>query len=210
MAHLTDIPAGLQTGFLKETESSVMPEIRREGNKVYFPAFIRKITRSFPRGEAYDFYRYFEIPVAYVGQNLQDYDAFAIASYAGIRKYFYGPPEVQLEQQLKGTFASHQYAVRAAFPKTSGEVIPAVERFQDIRTRFWETVDAACTDIGKTRADLPERFNSEMMLTFASSNGMTLKNIAEYAQKFMIVSLNLLQNGRNWDELFPAPETGRR
>jgi len=189
---LTSIPASLQTDFLVESFSNVQPEIRREGNNIVYPAFIR----------AENEYRYFDVTIPYTGQTLSDYDACALQSYAALRKHFYGDFAVQNEQILKGTFAAHQYAVRVAFPKASGEVIAAVERFTAIKAAFWSQADATCAAVGKTRADLPATFTAETMLSFAKTNGMTDAQISEYAAAFSVVSLNLLHNGRNWDELF--------
>lgn len=119
-----------------------------------------------------------------------------------MRKYFYGPWNVQNEQQLKGTFAAHQYAVKIAFPKFAGESLQEVNRFRVIYQEFWTTIDEATALVGKTRSDLPEVFNAEEMLSWARQNGMSETNIAEYAQVFSVISLNLLQNGRNWQEMF--------
>ncbi len=46
MLELKDIPANLQTDFLIETESDTPPAIRREGNTVIYPAFIRIFERE--------------------------------------------------------------------------------------------------------------------------------------------------------------------
>ncbi|MEA4863271.1 MAG: hypothetical protein AB7F40_07855 [Victivallaceae bacterium] len=193
MIEHTDIPANLQTDFLTETVSDSEPVIRREGAMLIFPAFVRAVGGVF---------RCFEVPCAYTGQNMTDYAVCAIAGYADLRRHFYGPAAVQLEQQLKGTFTAHQYAVRAAFPKSAGEIQAAVARFEAIRNNFWDLVDAACAAAGKSRVELPEIFNAEDMMTLAAENGMSAADVAEYTVKFSIVSLNLLQNGRNWSELF--------
>ncbi len=198
---ISNIPADLETSFLKESESSMEPVIRREGSTLFFPALVRSETRTIGNVEV-TVYRYFDIPCAYTGQDIADYDKCKLQSYADLRRAFYGPVTVQLEQQLKGTFAKHQYAVKAAFPKTDGEVLPGVVRFNEIRTRFWALIDEACAAVGKTREDLPDSFNAEEMLAFAAENGMSAEQIADYTAKFSILSLNLLQNGRNWDELF--------
>ncbi len=199
---LTNIPANLQTDFLIETHCDSMPELRREGATVTYPAFIREETITDAGGTTRTGYRCFLVDVPFTGQNLANEDEFIHASYASIRKHFYGDYSVQNEQMLKGTFAAHQYAVRLAFPKSADEVIEAVERFNAIKTEFWHAVDAACALMGCTRADLPERFTAEQMLAFATAHGMPNERIAEYAQIFSVVSLNLLHNGRNWDELY--------
>jgi len=187
------IPEGLQTNFLRETESGELPAIRREGGVLRIPALVRRTE---------DGYVYFDVPVPFTGQDISDYAKCLRQSYAALRRFFYGDWAKQLEQQLHGTFARHQYAVKTAFPKVEGEVIPEVERFAAIKDEFWTAVDAACAEVGKTRADLPAKFNSEDMARFAVENGMAAAKIAEYAQVFSTISLNLLQNGRNWDELF--------
>ena len=195
MTHIIEsIPAGMQVDFLVETVSNTLPVIRREGKRVIFPAFVRI------DGEKY---RYFEVPVPFAGQELSDYDKFAIQSYADIRRFFYGPAAVQLEQQLKGTFAQHQYAVRLAFPKKAGDVPAAVHRFEDIKADFWNVIDGVLTTVGKTRDDLPEMpFNAEEMLVWAKGNGLSDASIEEAAEEIMRISLDLLHNGRNWLELF--------
>ena len=190
---IDSIPAGLQTDFLRETESAVLPVIRREGRNLIFPALIREIEGV---------YRYFEVPVPFTGQDVTDYEKCMYQSYAALRKFFYGSWAVQNEQMLKGTFAKHQYAVKTAFPKRAGEVLPEVVRFEAIKADFWNKIDAACASVGKTREDLPAKFNAEEMLAWAVENGMGAADIATYAQAFSVVSLDLLQNGRNWDELF--------
>lgn len=193
MITLTDIPANLQTDFLIETVSDTEPALRREGGKMIFPAFVRLVDGV---------YRYFEVPCAYTGQDCADYDACALAYYADLRRHFYGAWATQLEQQLKMTFAGHQYAVKAAFPKPGGESATAEARFEAIKANFWDLVDAACAAVGKSRIELPETFNAEVMMALAVENGMGAAEVADYTAKFSIVSLNLLQNGRNWKELF--------
>ncbi len=202
MLELTEIPKNLQTDFLTETHCDVMPEIRREGANVIYPAFVREETITGEDDSTRTGYRFFRVEVPYTGQNLTDEAAFVYASYAAIRKHFYGDFSVQNEQMLKGTFAAHQYAVRVAFPKSATEVIEAVERFNAIKIEFWNAVDAACALMGCTRSDLPEHFTAEQMLAFATTHGMSADKIAEYAQISSVVSLNLLHNGRNWDELY--------
>ena len=86
------------------------------------------------------------------------------------------------------------------------------QRFKAIKATFWAAVDEVCSKVGKTREDLPVSggFNAEQMVAFAIEKGMSAADIASYTSKFTIISLNLLQNNRNWDELFvdiPAPVT---
>ena len=198
---INNIPDGLQTDFLRETESAELPVIRREGSNLIFPALVREETRQMAEGEI-TIFRFFEVPVPFTGQNASDYEKCMYQSYAALRKHFYGDWAVQNEQILKGTFAKHQYAVKTAFPKRAGEVLPEVTRFEAIKADFWNKIDVACASVGKTREDLPAKFNAEEMLAWAVENGMGAADIATYAQAFSVVSLDLLQNGRNWDELF--------
>ncbi len=191
---VNEIPENFDVSFLTETESGTEPVIRREDGLIFFPALIRN------NG---GLYRYFDVPVKYKGQELADYDKCKLQCYAALRAFFYGPVTVQLEQQLKGTFAAHQYAVKLAFPKAEGDIPAGVTRFNAIKAEFWAAIDEVLTATGKTRADLPEQpFNAEAMLAWAVAQGMTEDAIAGYAQTFSAISLNLLHNGRNWNELF--------
>ena len=201
MSELTQIPANLQTDFLVEVESDIMPEIRRSGNTLQFPVFIRAVSQNDEHGDR-TVYRYFEVAMPFTGQPLNDYTECKYRCYAALRRYFYGDYAVQNEQILKGTFAAHQYAVKLAFPRNAGEVIAAVTRFNTIKADFWTAVDSACAMVEKTRADLPTKFNAEAMLLFAATNGMSAADIGTFTAKFSVISLNLLQNNRNWDELF--------
>lgn len=194
MIKLSNVPANMQTDFLTESYSSTMPEIKRHRGKVFYPAFVRKLDDGN--------YAFYPVVVPYTGQDLENEEAFIHASYADLRKHFYGPAEVQLEQQLKLTFFQHQYAVKLAFPKSDDEVIGAVQRFEAIKAQFWQLVDAACVAVDKSRADLPARFNAEEMAAWAVANGMDNDQVQYFSMQFAIVSLNLLQNGRNWHELF--------
>ena len=92
MGIITELPAGFHPEFFRESESDAMPMLRREGMTVYYPAFVRREERG-----GGTIYRYFEVPVPFAGQNLENADAFALASYAAIRKYFYGSQEMQAE-----------------------------------------------------------------------------------------------------------------
>jgi len=204
MSELTNIPEKLKTDFLRESESAVLPEIRVENGTIIIPCFVRQENRT--EGETqYTVYRYFDVFVPNFGQNISDYNICVRQSYAALRQHFYGDWAVQNEQILKGEFTSHQYAVRMAFPKYEGESIDAVTRFYAIKSEFWTCIDAVLASLGKTRADLPPQpFNAETMLAWATQQGMTEEDIASYAQTFSAISLNLLHNGRNWNELFPA------
>lgn len=202
MSELTNIPANLKTDFLRESESAVLPEIRTENGKIIIPVFIRQETRT--EGEQqFTVYRYFDVSVPNVGQNISDYNLCVRQSYAALRRHFYGDWAVQNEQILKGEFAAHQYAVRQAFPKYEGESIAAVERFEAIKGEFWGLIDEVLAALGKTRKDLPAQpFNAETMLAWATQQGMSAADQANYATKFIAVSVNLLHNERNWNELF--------
>lgn len=205
MAIITELPAGFHPEFFRESESDTAPVLRREGMTVYYPAFVRQEER-----EDRTVYRYFEVPVPFTGQNLADAEAFALASYAAIRKFFYGTQEMQAELRDDFVWEAHRQAVRSAFPKAAGAVNELAQRFKAIKAIFWATVDEVCSKVGKTRADLPVSggFNAEQMVAFAIENGMSAADIASYTSEFTIISLNLLQNNRNWDELFvdiPAP-----
>lgn len=199
---ITNLPASFRSKYFRETESANIPEIRREGNITIFPAFVRQETRQGEDGESYTAYRYFEVPVPFTGQDTTDYESFALSSYAAIRKFFYGTQEQQSEMRDDCEWEAHRQSVRTAFPKTPDAVNEAEVRFQTIKAEFWETVDAAAAAVGKRRTDLPEKFNAEEMLAWAAENGMAAEDIAKYTSAFAIISLNLLQNSRNWDELF--------
>ena len=199
------LPAGLDVSGLVESESIELPAIRRAGGILYFPALVREATRQVA-GDVLTVYRYFDVPVAFTGQDTSDYERCKLQSYAAIRKFFYGDFAKQNEQILKGTFARHQYAVKTAFPKAAGEVLHEVERFNAVKTEFWAAVDAACAAVGVSRASLPAKFNSDTMIQFAVANGMSAAQVAEFSQTFFRISLDLLQNGRNWDELFDTEE----
>ncbi len=198
---IDNLPQGFQTDFLREAEGEELPAIRKEGGNLFFPALVRRETRQ-AGGVEKTIFRFFDVPVRFTGQDVADYEKCKIQSYADLRKFFYGPWAVQNEQILKGTFAKHQYAVKTAFPKRNGEVLPEVTRFNEIHAAFWAKIDAACASVGKTRDDLPAKFNAEEMLAWATENGMSAADIVSYAQEFSVISINLLQNGRNWDELF--------
>ena len=206
------LPAGFHPEFFRETESFTAPEIRREGMTVYFPAFVRAITNKNDEDGITVMYRYFDVPIPFTGQDLTNKDEFAFANYAAIRKFFYGTQEMQAELRDDFVWEAHRQAVRSAFPKMAGAVNELAQRFKTIKATFWTTVDEVCSKVGKTRADLPVSggFNAEQMVAFAIENGMSAADIASYTSKFTIISLNLLQNNRNWDELFvdiPAPAT---
>lgn len=199
---LKPIPANLQTDFLTETRSDALPTITRDGDTVLYPAFIRAEESTDEGGNVHTEYRFFIVPVPYTGQNIDDEEEFALASYAALRKYFYGSQEAQAEMKDDKTWEAHRQAVRSAFPKYAGEINEQQARFDGIKTAFWTIIDAALETIHKTRADLPAYFNAEEMLTFARANGMNEATIQTVTAQIEIVSLDLLHNNRNWSELF--------
>lgn len=203
---MSEIPNGIQVGHLQEVQSDVEPFIRKEGDVVIIPIFVREAARPEGDENPLPIYKYFEAPVKYAGQDIVDYDKCCRQSYADIRAYLYGDWKVQNEQILKATFTAHQYAVREAFPKYDGDIPQNIVRFEEIHAQFWTVIDAVLAKLEKTREDLPEQpFSSEQMVEWALENGMTFEQMQEYVPTFQNISLNLLHNGRNWDELFPAP-----
>jgi len=198
---LTNIPVGLQTDFLQESQSDAIPVITRDGATVFFPAFIRLATVE-QDDTTKQVFKYFQVELPFTGQDLKDYDKCMYQSYSDLRRYFYGPVTVQMEQQLKGTFGAHQYAVRQAFPKAKDEVIPGIERLRDIRTQFWALINEATALAGKTRADLPEVFSSDELKYYAAQWELPTEAIINYTIQFTLISTNLLQNCFNWSDLF--------
>lgn len=199
---LTNIPVGLQTDFLQESQSDAIPVITRDGATVFFPAFIRLATIE-QDDTTKQVFKYFQVELPFTGQDLKDYDKCMYQSYSDLRRYFYGPVTVQMEQQLKGTFGAHQYAVRQAFPKAKDEVIPAVEHFNAVKQSFWDLVDEATASVGKTWQDLPAVFSTAELKEYAVLWEMPVEAVINYTIQFTIISTTLLQNNRNWDELFP-------
>lgn len=190
---MTNIPTGFQSKYFQETESDTAPVIERDGATLIIPVCIR---------EAGETFRYYRVPVKYSGQDISNYEQTVLKSYSDIRRFFYGDAAVQGEMRDDHTWEAHRQAVRSAFPKHDGDTNPAEVRFAAIKTDFWATIDAACSEVGKTREDLPDYFDAETMLEFAADNGMSASNIAKYAQKFITLSLDLVHNDRNWSELF--------
>lgn len=198
---MNNIPKGLQTYFLKETESEERPVIRREGANIVIPILIREETKPDESGEK-TIFRFFEVETAYTGQDISDYDKCCIQSYAAIRKYLYGEPAVQGEMRDDDIWEAHRLAVRALFPKYRGEVQPRQDRFMQIVREFWTAVKTAAGSVGKTRADLPAYFNDTNMLEWAAANNVPAEVIATTEETMIRVSCNLGANHRNWSELF--------
>ena len=122
----------------------------------------------------------------------------------------YGDWTVQNEMMLKSQFTAHQWAVRETFPKATGEVVENINRFDMIVKEFWGTIDQILEQLGKTREDLPSvPVTSEQMIVWALENGMTAEQVQTVIPIFQNISLNLLHNGRNWDELFTPEAMGK-
>ena len=199
---LKPIPANLQTDFLTETRSDALPTIIRDSDTVLYPAFIRAEESIDEGGNVHTEYRFFIVPVPYTGQNIDDEEAFALESYAALRKHFYGPQEVQSELRDDKIWEAHRLAVRAAFPKYIGETVPQIARFEEIKTKFWNLVDATLAAMGETRSILPPYFNSTTMLEFAKEKKMSADAIRDLAVQFQGINSDLQSNNRNWGELF--------
>ena len=195
----TTIPAGMQTKFFKETQSSAPPDIVREGTTLYIPVFVRQ-----EEADGAPLYRYFRVPVRYVGQDLNDYEKCVLQSYAEIRKFFYGDAAAQGEMRDDHQWEQHRQVIRSSFPKREGDTNPALARFEEIKDTFWETVDMVLESVEKTREDLPSYFNDTVMLEWAAENEVPADVIKSAKEAFMRVSSNLLMNDRNWIELFNA------
>ena len=198
---MSEIPKGLQTYFLNETESEEYPVIRKEGANIIIPIFIREETKTDESGER-AFFRFFEVETAYTGQDINNYEKCCIQSYAAIRKYLYGSITDESEMRDDKRWEAHRLAVRAAFPKYRGEVIPQIARFEEIKTKFWALVDATLAAMGETRAVLPPYFNSTTMLEFAESKHLSADTIRDLAVQFQGINSDLQSNNRNWGELF--------
>lgn len=199
---MNEIPKGLQTYFLNETESEERPAIRREGANIVIPILIREATKTDESGNEKTIFKFFEVVTAFTGQDIENYDKCCIQSYAAIRKYLYGEPAVQSEMRDDKCWEAHRLAVRATFPKYRGEVIPQIARFEEIKTKFWNLIDATLAAMGETRSVLPPYFNSTTMLAFAHSKKMSEDAIRDLAVQFQGINSDLQSNNRNWSELF--------
>lgn len=196
------VPVGFQTRYFHTTSASDYPQIVREGNLLIIPCFIEAEARE-DGGENYTFYA---APVPFRGQDYSDYDKCVLKSWSDLRAFFYGSTSAQNEMRDDDLWEAHRQAVRTYFPKYVGEVNLATARFKAIKDMFWNTVDAILTEVGETRAILPDFFNDVYMTDFAKEKGMTQTKIQKYTQTFLTVSANLLMNHRNWTELFPYDE----
>lgn len=198
---MSNIPKGLQTYFLNETESEERPIIRREGANIIIPILIREETKTDESGDR-TIFKFFNVETAYTGQDIENYEKCCIQSYAAIRSFLYGSPAVQSEMRDDDLWEAHRLAVRAAFPKYRGEVQPRQDRFMQIVREFWTAVRAAAASVGKTRADLPDYFNDSDMLDWAAANNVPADVIATTEEIMFRVASNLNANHRNWSELF--------
>jgi len=201
MTVISNLPAGFQARFFQETETPEEPVIKREGDIVHFPAFVRQETKTSEGGAEETVYKYFDVPVPYQGQPLTP-DRFPVVAYSDIRRFFYGTMEMQAELRDDNLWEAHRQSIRSAFPKTIGGVNEQELRWQAVKANFWALVDEACAAVGKTRADLPDYFNDTYMIEFAQENGMSAADIASYSLRFALVSTNLPANNRNWKEFF--------
>lgn len=189
-----EIPKGFQTRFFEETRSGEAPVVERwGGNILLVPCFIRKDG---------DEYVYFNARIKGFKVEGESYDDTMIRLALPLRQFFYGEAIQQNEMRDDYQWEPHRLAVRQAFPKYEGEPCEQSARFLQLKSEFWATVDQALTVIGKTRADLPAKFTGEFMFTFASENGMDTATMAGFATNILNISVSLLQNNRNWDELF--------
>ncbi|MBO7088346.1 MAG: hypothetical protein J6W70_00445 [Lentisphaeria bacterium] len=199
---MNEIPKGLQTYFLNETESEERPAIRREGANIVIPILIREATKTDESGNEKTIFKFFEVVTAFTGQDTENYEKCCIQSYAAIRKYLYGEPAVQSEMRDDKCWEAHRLAVRATFPKYRGEVIPQIARFEEIKTKFWNLIDDTLAAMGETRSVLPPYFNSTTMLDFAKAKHLSADTIRDLAVQFQGINSDLHSNNRNWGELF--------
>ena len=192
-----NIPVGFQTRYFRELEGDVPPTIEKRGTTLFIPCFIRQEER-----EGVPLYKWFTAEVPFRGQDFSDYDRCILQAAREIRAFFYSTPAAQGEMRDDATWEAHRQAVRSSFPKVAGEVNPSAARWNALKEKFWQLVDNATAEVGKTRADLPDYFSDADMFAFAVENGMSEEDVAMYAQQFTAISLDLLHNSRNWKELF--------
>lgn len=194
MSIAREIPKGFQAKFFIETKSDVQPSVEKmDAGMLLVPCFVRK------NG---DEYAYFNALVEGEYIDGEPYDETLIRLALPLRRFFYGTSFQQNEMRDDYQWEPHRLAVRQAFPAYEGEPCQLSARFLQLKAEFWATVDAALELVGKTRADLPAKFTGEFMFTFASESGMDAATMAGFASKILNISVSLLQNNRNWDELF--------
>ena len=200
---IQSIPSGIVTRYLPEMITSSPPVLWRETTMIFIPILVREETTE--GGEKQ--YRFYNVPVAYRGQDLDNYEKCVQQCAGDIRKFLYGSPEAQNEMRDDHIWESHRQAVRSAFPKYEGEQNTSQARFESIKAAFWAVIDGVLESIGKTRADLPAQpFNAEQMAAWAAApeNNIPAAVIQEASEKISVISLDLLHNDRNWSELFTA------
>lgn len=199
---LNNIPPGLQTYFLNETESDELPVIRQEGKSLFIPIFIREITRTDESGEK-TAYRFFVVETEYKGQDITDYDKCIRQSYAAIREYLYGSPAVQADLNYHHQLTAHVLAVKNAIRKPGQTAAPeGIARWNQVKESFWGVIASVLESVHKTRADLPDYFNAEQMNAWASENNVPEEVRKIAAEAISVISLDMLHNSRNWAELF--------
>lgn len=199
---IQSVPAGIVTRYLNETITSSPPMLWRENMAVFIPIFVREETTE----DGGKLYRFFNVPVTFKGQDLDDYAKCVRQCATDIRKFLYGSPAAQGEMRDDHVWENHRQAVRSAFPKYEGETNPSQARFKNIYDAFWAVIDGVLASIGKTRADLPEQpFNAEQMAAWAIDNNVPADVIEAASRELSTISLDLLHNDRNWAELFREP-----
>lgn len=199
---LNNIPNGLQTYFLPETESEDYPVIRREGKNLFIPIFIRQETRTDETGER-TIYRFFEVETEYKGQDTENYDKCVSQSYAAIREFLYGSPAVQEDLKYHHKHTAHVLAVKDAIRKPGQTAAPeGIARWEEIKADFWAIIDRVLASVGQDRSVLPDYFNDKYMFQWAHDNQVPENVIKEAKGDLILVSCNLDANARNWCELF--------
>ena len=205
---ITSLPGGLVPPFA-ENEATDLPVVRVEGREIVIPVLVRRETRyEYTEGEEesareIEVYVYFEVRTKYLGGDVNDYEAICRTHYAGLREAFYGTAEYQADLEYDHKKTGHILAVKNTFRKPGQTTPPdGIARWEHVKESFWALGDEACSEIGKTRADLPSYFNDVQMMQFARENGMSESKIKDYTLKFALANGNAGSNGRNWCEFF--------
>ena len=205
---ITSLPGGLVPPFA-ENESNELPVVRVEGKEIVIPVLCRRETRyEYTEDEEesareVEIFVYFEVRTKYLGGDVNDYDGICRTHYAGLREAFYGSAEYQADLEYDHKKTGHILAVKNTFRKPGQTTPPdGLARWDEIKEMFKAIIRDALAIIDKTAADLPPYFNAEDLLTLARENGMTEEQIAGFAARLQVVSLDMLHNGRNWSELF--------
>ena len=205
---ITSLPGGLVPPFAAN-EATDLPVVRVEGREIVIPVLVRRETRyEYTEGEEesareIEVYVYFEVRTKYLGGDVNDYEAICRTHYAGLREAFYGTAEYQADLEYDHKKTGHILAVKNTFRKPGQTTPPdGLARWNEIKEMFKSIIRDALAIIDKTAADLPPYFNAEDLLILARENGMTEEQIAGFAARLQVVSLDMLHNGRNWSELF--------